>query len=90
MRPPLTLAWDAAPGARFYNVQLHRNGVKVLSAWPRKPTFRVGKAWRYDGKSRRLEPGRYVWYVWPAHGTLARPVFGRPLGSSSFVVRGGA
>ena len=29
---PLTLAWDAVPGARFYNVQLFRNGVKVLSS----------------------------------------------------------
>jgi hypothetical protein len=86
VRAPLTLAWEAVAGARFYNVQLHRNGVKVLSAWPRQATLRVRPSWRYAGRAQRLEPGRYVWYVWPAHGTLARPVFGRPLGSSSFVV----
>jgi hypothetical protein len=87
---PLTLAWDAVPGARFYNVQLFRNGVKVLSAWPRKPTLRVAKAWRYARKTQRLAPGNYLWYVWPAQGTLERPIFGRPLGRSSFVVRGGS
>ena len=80
VRAPLTLAWEAASGARFYNVQLLRNGVKVLSAWPRLATLRVRAAWRYAGKARRLEPGRYVWYVWPARGTIERPVFGRPLG----------
>ncbi len=85
VRALLTLAWEAASGARFYNVQLLRNGVKVLSAWPRLPTLRVRAAWRYAGKARRLEPGSYVWYVWPARGTIERPVFGRPLGSSSFV-----
>jgi len=87
VRAPLTLAWETVPGARFYNVQLYRNGVKVMSAWPRKATLRVRRSWRYGGKAQQLLPGRYVWYVWPAHGTLARPVFGRPLGSSSFVVR---
>ena len=35
VRAPLTLAWDAQPATRFYNVQMYRNGVKVLSLWPR-------------------------------------------------------
>jgi hypothetical protein len=90
VRGPLTLAWQASAGARFYNVQLLRNGIKVLSAWPRKPLFRVNRSWRYAGKTQRLVPGRYLWYVWPAQGTIERPRFGRPIGSSSFVVRGGA
>ena len=34
--PPL-LRWKAVPRATFYNVQLYRNGVKVLSTWPGSP-----------------------------------------------------
>ena len=90
VRAPVSLAWDAQPGARFYNVQMYRNGTKVLSLWPAKALLRLGRTWRYAGKTQRLQPGRYVWYVWPAQGTLERPVFGRRIGSSSFVVRGGA
>jgi hypothetical protein len=90
VRAPPTLAWKAVAGARFYNVQLHRNGVKVLSAWPRKATLRLRATWSYAGKKQRLVPGRYRWYVWPAEGTLERPRFGRRLGSSFFVVRGAA
>ncbi len=86
VRPPLTLAWEARKGARFYNVQLLRNGVKVLSKWPRVPTLRLRSSWRYAGKTYRLEPGRYRWYVWGARGTRERPNYGRPLGTSMFRV----
>ncbi|HWN21430.1 MAG TPA: hypothetical protein VNP93_05620, partial [Gaiellaceae bacterium] len=84
---PLVLAWDPVEGARFYNVQLLREGIKVLSAWPRVATLRVGGTWRYLGKKRALEPGDYRWFVWGAMGTRERPRFGRPLGSSTFTVR---
>ena len=88
-RPPL-LAWEPLKGARYYNVQLHRNGVKVLSVWPTKPRLRLEQSWRYLGRKQSLRPGLYRWFVWPALGTRAKPRFGKPLGSSSFVVRGGA
>lgn len=87
VRAPLVLAWVAVAGARYYNVQLVRDGVKVLSSWPRAAKLRVGRTWRYAGKAQRLEPGRYRWYVWGARGTPERPRYGRLLGSSSFVVR---
>ena len=87
VRPPLVFAWDAVESARFYNVQLLRGGVKVLSAWPSRPTLRLGRTWRYLGKEQTLAPGRYRWFVWAAMGTRERPRFGRPLGSSAFRVR---
>ncbi len=87
VQAPLVLAWDPVEGARFYNVQLLREGVKILSAWPRVATLRVGGTWRYLGKKRALEPGDYRWFVWGAMGTRERPRFGRPLGSSTFTVR---
>ena len=54
---PLVLSWEAVKGATFYNVQLYRNKVKVLTFWPKTPTFRIGKTWRYAGKLQRLAPG---------------------------------
>jgi hypothetical protein len=86
VRAPVVLAWKAATGARYYNVQLHRNGVKVLSAWPRTPQFRVPRSWRFGGKSRTLRPGTYTWHVWPGLGPRERARYGKLLGSSSFVV----
>ena len=87
VRAPVVLAWEAAKGARYYNVQLHRNGVKVLTAWPRTPRFRIARTWRYLGKSQRLSAGTYTWYVWPGIGARALSRYGKPLGSSSFVVK---
>jgi hypothetical protein len=87
VRAPVALAWEKAPGARYYNVQLRRNGVKVLSAWPRSPRFRVAKTWRYLGKTQALRPGRYTWHVWPGLGSREQARYGKLLGSSSFVVR---
>jgi hypothetical protein len=84
-RPPV-LRWRAVPGARFYNVQLYRNGTKVLSTWPRQPSLQLKAAWRYAGRRQRLSPGTYQWYVWGARGTRAKPTYGPPLGTSTFTV----
>ena len=85
MRGPVRLAWDGS--ASFYNVQLFRRGVKVLSAWPGGESLLIRQSWRYDGKNYRLEPGPYRWYVWGAGGTRAKPKYGKPLGTNTFVVK---
>jgi hypothetical protein len=87
VQAPVELAWRAAPGARYYNVQLHRNGVKVLSAWPRSARLKLARSWRYLGKAQSLRPGTYTWYVWPGLGARALSRYGKALGSSSFVVK---
>lgn len=87
VRAPVRLAWEPVKRARYYNVQLHRNGVKVLSLWPAKPRLKLAKSWRYRGKNQTLLPGFYRWFVWPALGTRARPRFGPVLGSSTFRVK---
>ncbi len=84
--PPL-LRWKPVAKATFYNVQLYRNGVKVLSTWPGSPRLRLSKAWTYGGKKQRFGPGSYRWYVWGARGTRAKPVYGAVLGSSTFTVK---
>lgn len=87
VRAPPLLRWQAVEGARFYNIQLYRNGVKVLSAWPRAARLELRRTWTYGGKRYRLGPGTYTWYVWGARGSRERPRYGRVLGSSTFVVR---
>ncbi len=87
VRAPVRLAWQPVERARYYNVQLHRNGVKVLSIWPTKPQLRLAKTWRYRGANQALLPGFYRWFVWPALGTRAQPRFGPVLGSSTFRVK---
>jgi hypothetical protein len=83
---PTMLAWRAVPRARFYNVQLHRNGRKILSRWPVRPRFKLRRTWEHEGRSFRLRDGVYTWYVWPAFGTRAVPRYGKLLGQSSFRV----
>lgn len=87
VRRPVTLVWERASNARFYNVQLHRNGRKVLSAWPRSNRLRLTRSWRFGGKRQLFLPGSYTWYVWPGIGSVAKPRYGRLLGSSRFVVK---
>jgi hypothetical protein len=78
--------WTPAPGARFYNIQLYRNGKKILSTWPRSSYLRLASHWLYAGRKRHLARGRYQWYVWPAFGVGRSAHYGAVLGISSFRV----
>jgi hypothetical protein len=83
--PPL-LRWRAVPRAAFYNVQVYRAGRKILTVWPRPTRFGMHRTWRFRGRTFRLTPGVYTWYVWPAFGKLTSPRYGKMLGQSSFRV----
>jgi hypothetical protein len=80
--PPL-LRWRPVARASYYNVQLFRGRVKVLSRWPTHPSLRLRWRWTYLGRQRKLVPGTYRWYVWPAY---SRNRYGRLLGQSTFVM----
>ena len=84
-RPPL-LRWTTVRDAGYYNVQLFRDGRKILSAWPRGAEMRVPSTWRFAGTAYTLEAGRYRWYVWPGYGLRSERRFGRIIGSRSFTV----
>ena len=84
---PPNLVWTPAKRASYYNIQLIR-GRRVLSAWPVRPSFQLRRTWLYKGRRYRLRPGVYRWYVWPGYGRISAARYGRPLGSSSFVVSG--
>lgn len=84
-RPPM-LRWTRVRRARYYNVQIHRAGRKILSAWPARPRYRLHRRWSFAGKLRRLSPGRYVWYVWPGYGRRSSARYGGLVGRSAFRV----
>ncbi len=83
--PPL-LRWRRAAGASYYNVQLYRGRVKVLSAWPIRAQLRLRARWTYLGRQQRLAPGTYRWLVWPRVGRGAKGRYGALLGQSTFIV----
>jgi hypothetical protein len=75
----LTLTWRARPKAKYYNLQLLRNGRKVLSVWPTVARYSLPSRWRYRGHAYALSAGRYRWYVWPGYGPRAAHRYGRLL-----------
>jgi hypothetical protein len=84
--PPL-LAWRRVARASYYNVQLYRGRLKVLSAWPVRTRLQLRARWTYLGQNRKLSPGVYRWYVWPGYGPARAHRYGALLGQSKFTVR---
>ena len=83
--PPL-LKWTVIAKADYYNVQVFRNGHKVLSTWPRASSFRLTRGWKFGGIKRRLATGTYTWFVWPGFGSLATANYGRLIGKGTFKI----
>jgi hypothetical protein len=81
------LEWAKVTRATFYNVQLWRNGRKILSRWPTRPAYELRMRWRYGGGVRTLRDGTYQWYVWPGFGDRQRGRYGGMLGRATFVKR---
>jgi hypothetical protein len=78
VRTAPVLTWKAKAGTTYYNVQLFRNGRRVLVGWPSGALYRVPAGW--------LVPGTYVWFVWPAvKAAGAAPTFGDLIGRATFV-----
>jgi hypothetical protein len=83
--PPL-LRWTPVLGARYYNVQLVRDGRTILSDYPRGPRYAVPAAWTFKRQTETLAPGIYTWYVWAAKRRRSEGVYGRRIGHRRFVV----
>jgi hypothetical protein len=86
VRTPPVLRWVKVRKVSFYNVQLFRNGRKVLSAWPVRTQLQLKKTWVWNGRRRRLVPGTYRWFVWPAYKRRGAIRYGKSLGYSDFVI----
>jgi hypothetical protein len=83
--PKPILQWGAVPRATYYNVQLFRGRKRILAAWPQTHRFAVPAAWKWDGRSFRLGPGHYHWYVWAGFGLRSFADY-RTVGSAQFIV----
>jgi hypothetical protein len=83
--PPI-LRWTPVRDADYYNVQLRRDGRKVLSRWPSRARLELQSRWRFQGRVRRLVPGRYRWDVWPGFGSRSEARYGARIGGWSFVI----
>ena len=81
------LRWLPRARATYYNVQLYRNGKKVMSRWPAGPRYQLRTQWRYRGRLYRLRDGRYLWYVFPGFGKKTANRYGNVLGHSTFFER---
>jgi hypothetical protein len=71
------LTWKATKGSTYYNVQVFRNGKRMLVGWPSKASYRI--------PAGKLKPGTYVWFVWPAvQHKGSTPTFGKLIGRATF------
>jgi hypothetical protein len=86
LRKTPTLAWLANTGANYYNVQLYRGSMKILSAWPTKARLALRKTWKFGGRKYTLTLGAYRWYVWPGFGARPDVNYGEMLGFSNFTI----
>src|SRR5205823_6097331 len=84
---PVTLHWLQYPRATYYNVQLFRNGRKVLTAWPSTNRLTLTSSWLFAKTVVKFGPGRYTWFVWPGLGLVKDRHYGELLGQSWFVVK---
>jgi hypothetical protein len=74
------LTWKPKKGSAYYNLQLYRNGKRVLVVWPSQASYRI--------PASTLTPGTYVWYVWPALRVGgASPAFASLIGRATFTYR---
>jgi HYR domain len=86
VRKPPKLAWARNAEANYYNVQLYRGQVKILSTWPLGASVKLKRTWKYQGRRYTLSKGVYRWYVWPGFGARSAVDYGELLGSNSFQI----
>jgi flavin reductase (DIM6/NTAB) family NADH-FMN oxidoreductase RutF len=86
LKKPPKLVWVRNSEASYYNVQVYRGAVKILSTWPVKSAVTLKRSWKYQGHRYTLTPGVYRWYVWPGFGARSAVDYGDMLGFSSFQI----
>jgi hypothetical protein len=85
---PPGLLWVPVHNASYYNVQLYRNGQKILSIWPGANHVTLRDHWTFNSRAFTLTPGTYRWYVWPGFGAHRDKKYGSLLGNSTFQLTG--
>ncbi|MGH3051629.1 MAG: hypothetical protein ACRDM8_01555, partial [Gaiellaceae bacterium] len=84
--PPM-IDWTTVRKATYYNLQVWRNGRKILSRWPARARYAMDRSWLSLGQRFRLTSGTYYGFVWAGFGPRAAADYGRIVGWTRFVVR---
>ena len=73
---PRRFAWAPVHGAIGYRIELFRGAKQVLEERTKVPVYELTGSWRHSGRTERLTPGSYRWYVWPvfSSGPAAKAV----------------
>lgn len=83
---PPWVDWTSVRNATYFNMQLWRDGRKILSVWPEKSSYRLRANWTFAGRDYSLRPASYRVYVWPGFGAKSAVDYGGLLGWTSFTV----
>lgn len=83
---PVQLQWHPRAGAKYYNVQVFRQGKKIYEAWPVTPQLKLPTRWTFGGRPYRLTSGAYEWFVWPGFGDRSAARYGDLLQRNRFAV----
>ena len=86
MGRPQLLRWVAVRRASYFNLQVSREGHKVLSAWPTRNRYQLRML-----ALRRPHPATGAREIpldrLAGYGPRARADYGEPIGRSTFVIR---
>jgi HYR domain-containing protein len=85
VQPPVFVDWTSVRRASYYNLQVWRNGRKILSVWPLRSRYRISSSWSFKGKRYSINDGVHVVYVWPGFGPKADAKYGGLVGSTVFL-----
>ena len=85
---PPVLDWTAVPKATYYNVQLYRDGKKILTVGRARRRTASRSSWTFDGRRHRLSPGRYTLVRLAGARAASANRYGKLNGSRTFVVTG--
>ncbi len=83
---PPVVDWRPVPNASYYNMQLWRDGRKILSVWPFGSGYRLPASWTFQGKRRMLSGDPVTVYVWAGYGPKAAAHYGPLWGHTKFAV----
>jgi hypothetical protein len=83
---PPVVDWVPVKNATYYNMQVWRDGRKLLSVWPLGSRYRLRSSWTFQGRRHMLSGGRVTVYVWAGFGPKAAAHYGPLYGQTRFTV----
>ena len=86
LHSPPVVDWRPVGNATYYNMQLKRDGRKILSVWPFGSGYRLRSTWTYRGKRHMLAGGPVTVYVWAGFGPKSAAHYGPLYGHTRFKV----